>query len=194
MQVADTVWDQQETDGAKRLQQLTGALLPSSIGLVERAAEASVDQLLANLSGSAPVPTTLTNHLAQHLFFTCTKVNRTLNPQEIQVLYRVTPAQARAILTAMNACYAQSLHSQRVARMKANHKHTAAGTNAKPTWVYTFTDSDSYQCAQDELMILQLLNVATLDDGARQITIAQVVQYPPGSGKNTAIAGLLGIP
>ncbi|MGC2191894.1 MAG: hypothetical protein WA751_06145 [Candidatus Dormiibacterota bacterium] len=194
MQVADTVWDQPQTDGAKRLQQLTGALPPSATSLVERAAEASVDQMLANLSGSAPVPSTLTNHLAQHLYFTCTRANRNLNPQEIQVLYRVNPAQARAILTAMNACYAQALHSQRVTRMRVNCSKRRLGTNNALQWEYTFTDDDAYQCAQEELRILSLLPLANSVDALRKVTIDQNVPYPPGSGKMQPVSTLLGIP
>jgi|SRR6202035_5347294 hypothetical protein len=107
--------------------------------LVDAVIAGAVDQALELMNCSGPVPTSMVTAKADQVRFICDRARRMLSQREIEVVLRVTSALARAVVTTMNATYAEALRSKRLEWMRKDVHDTSSGSDdAGLTWTLQF--------------------------------------------------------
>jgi hypothetical protein len=139
-------------DAVDRLVTLAGLSRDDAEALVESALKAATDQTLETITGSGPLPSSMTATRAQQLHYVCLNAKRILSQREVEVLFRATPAQARTIMTTMYATYEQALRGHFRNQMIEDAEVTPSGKEATVlTWTVGFTERSSYEFALNEL-------------------------------------------
>jgi hypothetical protein len=157
-----------------RLVQLGGLTEAAGGELVDAAVAGAVDQVFEVVNGAGAIPTQVTTMKADQLRFVCARAKRVLHQREVELLFRVPPASARAILTTMRATYEQALTEQFVAAMRADATVKATGSvNEGLTWTITFTEPGTFDTAVKELTRLGVASVADVTPAKRSIVLPQ---------------------
>src|SRR5258708_19466413 len=142
--------------------------------LVDGVLAGAVDQALELMNGSGPVPTTMITAKADQVRFVCNRVERMLTQQEVEVVLRITSLSARAIITMMNATYAEALRSKRLEWMHNGVHITPSGSDdAGLTWTLQFSEGSTLQTAWIELHRARLANPFITPDPNLTLTFAQ---------------------
>ncbi len=155
--------------------------------LVDGVLAGAVDQALELMNGSGPVPTTMITAKADQVRFVCNRVERMLTQQEVEVVLRITSLSARAIITMMNATYAEALRSKRLEWMHNGVHITPSGSDdAGLTWTLQFSEGSTLETAWIELQRVGLGNQCIRDDSKLTLTFAQEIDM----GSSGSIDGL----
>jgi hypothetical protein len=77
-------------DAVDRLVTLAGLSRDDAEALVESALKAATDQTLETITGSGPLPSSMTATRAQQLHYVCLNAKRILSQREVEVLFRAT--------------------------------------------------------------------------------------------------------
>jgi hypothetical protein len=169
--------DKEQRDRAiERLITLGGLSKTQAAALTDAAIAGAVDQAFELINGSSAVPTSMTTSKADQLRFVCDRAGRLLSQREVEILFRVTATAARSILTTMLATYEEALREKFLARMRADAKVTASGTDeAGLTWTLRFSESSTLDAAWAEVHRLGLASEAEVSTARRTITIPQTL-------------------
>jgi hypothetical protein len=128
-------------DAVNRLVNLAGLAKENAGVLVDAALQAAVDETLETITGSGPLPSSMTAARAHQLHYVCLSAKRILTQREVEVLFRATPAQARAIMTTMYATYEQALRGHFRDQMIEDAEVVPSGNEeAGLTWTLRFTE------------------------------------------------------
>lgn len=143
---------------------------------MDAAVAGAVDQAFEFINGSSAVPTSMTTSKADQLRFICDRAGRLLAQREVEILFRVTPTAARSILTTMSATYEESLREKFLARMRADAKVVASGSeNSGLTWTLRFSESSTLDAAWAEMARLAIATEAETHASKRTITIPRTI-------------------
>ena len=141
----------QRSRAIERLRTLGGLSHAQAGALTDAALAGAVDQAFELVNGSSAVPTSMTTSKADQLRFICDRAGRMLTQREVEILFRVTAMSARSILTTMLATYEEALREKFLARMRADAKVIASGTeDAGLTWTLRFSESSTVDAAWAE--------------------------------------------
>ena len=182
--------DKEQRDRAiERLVTLGGLSKADAARLTDAAVAGAVDQAFELINGSGAVPTSMTTSKADQLRFMCDRAGRMLSQREVEILFRVTATAARSILTTMLATYEEALREKFLARMRADARVMATGTEeAGLSWTIRFSESSTLDAAWAEVSRLGLLGDAEVNSSRRTITIPRAVTA--GSKKVDLLAEL----
>jgi len=175
----------------KRLGLLIGTAETEAGSLVDAAIAGATDHALELIVGSGPVPTSLTATRADQLRFVCKRAGRLLTQREVEILFRVTSAAARSILTTMLATYEESLRDQFLVRMRTDATVTASGSDdAGLEWTLRFTESNTHAAAVTEAKRNGLGKSLVEEPTRRTLTVPRVISV---DGKTVDVLKALGI-
>lgn len=159
--------------------------------LVDAALAGIVDQALETITGSAPVPTAMSELKADQIRYACLRAGRILTQREVEILFRIKPSTASAILANMRAAYGQALRKQSLERMRQDAEVSPSGSKDKGMkWRIKFSESSTFEQAMSEILRLRLQGIADDSAAARTIEIPQQVEL---DGKPNDPLKLLGI-
>jgi hypothetical protein len=149
--------DRPKTEAVNRLVTLVGLTKPQAESVVEAVLKAAENQTLETITGAGPLPSSLPAFRAQQLHYACLNAKRILTQREVEILFRATPTQARAIVTSMYATYEQALRGHLRDQMIQDADVTPSGTeDTELTWTIRFTERSSYEFALNEVNRLEL--------------------------------------
>lgn len=174
----------------ERFRTLAGLPEDQATNLVEAVLDASKDQAIETIAGSGPIPSNVTALRAELVRFVCLQANRILEQREVEVLFRVTPATARSILTTMRATYEESLREQFLARMRRDAVVRPAGTaDAGLRWRVVFTELATYEIARAELLRLGNPDLI-IDESSTRHSIEVAREAPAGGTQALDVLGI----
>jgi hypothetical protein len=183
---------EQRSIAVQRLQALAGLAKLDAERLVDAAVAGAVDQAFELINGAGPVPTSMTTSKADRLRFICDRAGRILSQREVEILFRVTSAAARSIMTTMLATYEEALREKFVERMRSDAAITASGSDDMGlTWTLRFSESGTLDTAWSEITRLRLTGIAEINAARRSVTIPREAQV---DGESEDVLKLLGIP
>jgi hypothetical protein len=134
----------------------------------------AVDQAFEFINGSGPLPTGMITARADQVRFICERAGRILSQREIEVLLRITGASARAVVTTMNATYAEALGKKRLEWMRQDATVSASGTDeAGLSWTLRFTEGSTLETAWTELQRIRVAGESEKDDQELALTFPQ---------------------
>lgn len=167
---------------------LAGLSDDESAGLASAVVLANLDRISFVVAGDSPVPTSMTTMMADQLRFICLRAGRLLTEKEVEIVFRITSATARSVLSTMSATYEESLRECFLARMKQDVQVSPSGTEDDGlTWTLKFTERATYDTAWAEVRRCGLQAVA--DRPAQRTIVVQRIVGDDG----TDVLSTLGI-
>lgn len=168
--------DSEREKAIARIVLLLNAAKQPAEELVDAVLAGAVDQALELMNGSGPVPTSMVTARADQVRFICQRAGRELTQLEIAVLLRITSASARAVITTMDATYAEALRSKRLEWMRADATVTSTGTaDTELTWTLRFTEDSTVDTAWSELQRIGVWRQSKRDDSKKTIEFPKQV-------------------
>src|SRR4029079_4085160 len=132
------------------------------------------------VSGSGPVPTTITTARADQLRFVCERAGRLVSQREVELLLRITPRAAQSALVTMLATYEEALRDKFLARFRADAVVIPSGTtDSGLTWTLRVTESTTLEAAWVDRTRLGLLAESELNVAQKKITVPRLVELAP---------------
>lgn len=174
----------------KRFEELAGLSRDEAQNLVGFALQASMDDTLETIMGTGVVPTTLTMARVALLKSVCLSMHRPLSKLEIQILFRTTPSNAKAILTTMTATYAQPLHINFLLQMRSDAVVRSAGIEGQLTWIVKFGQEACYETARTEFQRDNLSRFVDCRVGLLEIEFKQGATAKTGGFDLLLVLGL----
>ncbi|MGH9261871.1 MAG: hypothetical protein ACRD08_18590, partial [Acidimicrobiales bacterium] len=158
-----------------RLRTLGGLSREQATALVDAVVAGAVDHAFELISGSGPVPTSMSTAKADELRWICERLGRLVSQREVEMVFRITPTSARTVLNTMLATYEEGLREQFLARMREDATVLPSGSDeAGLTWTLRFTQASTYEAALSELARLDLLRQSDVQASHHRITVPWV--------------------
>jgi hypothetical protein len=164
----------QRARAVERFVVLAGLDEAMASALVDAVLAGGVDHALQVINGTGPVPASVTATRADQLRFVCERAGRLLTQREVEIAFRITASSARAVLTSMQATYAELLWDKFVARMRADARVAPTGTEEGGlTWTVRFSESVTFDTAWAEVQRLGFAGES--EASARRIVMPRLV-------------------
>jgi hypothetical protein len=141
--------------------------------LVEAVVTAARAEVLDQIAGAAPAPSSVVDLRALRLRYICAAVGRMLSRREVELLFRLTPTAADSVIRRLQALYPAAVEeflAALVARGSVTATGTAGGENEG--WEIYFPEPAGLEHAR------QLLDRRRLGDAARVNRQAQTLRVP----------------
>jgi hypothetical protein len=183
--VAPKLEDDRRNAAIARLQDSAGLSEADANKLLDWALEAARSQALETIGGDGPLSTNLSASRAERLAFICEKAQRILKEGEVQVLFRVTPSAARALITLAQATYAEALRPSLLKLIASNVACSETATDKVPTYTLNFTDDAAFRGARTRADLLNRKYVKEVRVSSSTIVVLRQVEF--GGKKQRAL-------
>lgn len=161
------------SDAKAALREYAGLSDAAAQQLLNAVLAAAEREVLETVAGGEPVPSSIADARALRLRYICEAAQRVLKPREVEVVLRVAPSTATAIIRRMNATYARSLdqYQRAVVRDTATVRPTGSADTQLRYDVF-FDEPSGLEYAY------QLLQRRGLTHGVRLRRAEQVLDLP----------------
>lgn len=188
--MAQTPKDPREKAALARLQELAGLSDAEAREMLDWSLEAARSEALEMVGGDGALPTTLAASRAARLGDICEKAQRMLKEVEVQILFRIPPSGARALITVAQATYAQALGPSLLKLIASNVSCTKTEDGKDLTYTLNFTEGSAFRTARSRADLLTRKFVKGVQASSSTIVVLRKVQF---GGKTLDALAFFGI-